>query len=1001
MRNAILALSCFILQSSFFIEEALPARQAPAVREPAWSPDGRLLAVSLLDALWVMTPDGRDARPLTSPDASSIERDPAWSSGGQLVAFAANVGSGFDLYVVPAKGGPAERITSLRGDERWPSWTRDGRLVFAARESIQWDLYVTGPITRGGAEPVVAQLTATNDDEMQPKVSPDGTRVAFVSNRESDVGDVDLWVMPLAFDRPSPGAPSADRGRDAGVPASQSAGTDVASAPAGERGRSAAPIRVLRARGLDAYPSWAPAGDRVAFYAVREGLGSVWVAPVDPAERADGTAPRARPAASPILVSRHGGTPAWSPDGRSLVIGEVPDPEPAYNGNPRRNADEPPPLFQGDAAYRLWTVAAPLPPDEGARPIAPNAAVPVSRWRGAFDRVWETLRSLYYRDEPAASEWQALRERYRPRADQARDEASVEAVIDDLVADQPLIKPAVVANRAMVVSGQRLASEAGASVLRRGGNVVDAAIAVSFALGVVEPDASGVGGDGMALLYLKGMTEPVVVDYKDQTPMHATTDNPKIFRDGRLVADGPAAANIPGVVAGLEYLFQHYGSGKVAWPELVAPAVGLAEDGFVLDAALPTTLAEGRRALEQYAEAREIYVPGGRVPRPGDRLVNRDYANTLRAIANGGADAFYRGEIARRIASDLAANGGILTYADLAQYRAIARRPVFGRYRGHAIYSSPPPVASGANLIETLQILDGYRPGPSARYTTDAEYFHYLIEAWKVRDPNRRIADPERWAVDLGDHLTPAHAMTLFKRIDPNKASRFASPPETDDDRPRGDERIGRGTTAFAVGDSDGNLIVLTQTLSTWGGNFYVSKGLGFLYNNHLRSNRPIPGAYGQLVPLLRSSSTSVPMIVFREDGGQKVPRLAVGAAGNAWITSSVFNIITNVIDSDMPLQRAVEAPRFLVGRDPADSLGTAARIQIEDRVPRRVLDDLARRGHSFQKIGRKGEVRYGYAAAVLVDVDRHDVQGGAEPRRSHAAVGVTTDAAADVERGQ
>ena len=182
-------------------------------------------------------------------------------------------------------------------------------------------------------------------------------------------------------------------------------------------------------------------------------------------------------------------------------------------------------------------------------------------------------------------------------------------------------------------------------------------------------------------------------------------------------------------------------------------------------------------------------------------------------------------------------------------------------------------------------------------------------------------------------------------------------------------------------------MIAVTQTLSTWGGTFYVSKGLGFLYNNHLRSSRTTPGAYGSLVPLMRSSTASVPTLVFAKTPAGEVPRLAVGCAGNAWIPVSVYNIITGVIDGRLGAQAAIEAARFLPGRDPADPLEDGARIEIEDRFPRAILQDLAARGHRFQKIGRKGEVRYGYAAAIVVDVANQRVEGGAEPRRSHAAI--------------
>ena len=760
--------------------------------------------------------------------------------------------------------------------------------------------------------------------------------------------------------------------------------------------------RVVRVRGNESSPVWAPDGKRIAFSAIRQGMGSIWVAELEiPGDKLS-----PRPAAPPLLVSRRGGQVAWSPDGRTLLISDTPDPEPSYNGNPRRDDGEAPPLFAladgSGSSFNLRLVPAPRPPDDGEVPLTTKLAVPGTRWLTAFDGVWRTLQGLYYHHGTSANAWQSLYDTYAPRAAAARDEASLETVVDAMVAEQPLIKPAVTSSHAVVVSGHRLASEAGVQVLERGGNIVDAAIAVSFALGVVEPDASGIGGDGMAVVYLKGMTEPTVIEYKDQTPIHATLDTAEIFRDGRLVGDGPAAANIPGVVAGMEMLFQKYGSKRVAWDELIAPAIRHAEEGYVLDDALPTSVAEGQSFLRKYEAAREIFMPGGRVPRAGDRFVNRDYASTLRAIAKGGAKEFYQGTIARKIAADMTENGGIIGYEDLAQYRAVERQPVIGRFRDHVVYAAPPPVSSGASLVETLQILDHYAPSsPGASIARDPNYFHYALEAWKLRHPLTQVADPALWPVNLSPHLDRAHAAIQFKLIDPAKASAYRGEPGAGgggrDDQsgggstpssPSGEpDRIGRGTTAFVVADSDGNMIAVTQTLSTWGGNFYVSKGLGFLYNNHLRGSRVTRGAYGQLLPLTRSSSTSSPTLLFREANGVQTPRMAVGAAGNAWIVSSVYSIITQVIDGGQPMQAAVEAPRFLIGRDPSDASNSRARIQIEDRFPRAMLLDLTRRGHVFQKIGRKGEVRYGYASGALVDVGARRVEGGADPRRSHAAV--------------
>ncbi len=978
--------------------------QAPiGVQEPAWAPDGKRVAVSYLDRIWTMTPDGRQGKAVITGDGSAIEREPSWAPDGNRLAYAADRGDGFDIFVVSVKNGVATgapvAVTTLPGDERWPSWTADGRLVFAHRAaraagrggdpSRQWDLSIVRAVEGSGSWQAPQALTETVDNETYPRVSPDGAKVAFISERDSE-DDLDLWWMPVppaAVAKPTPLGSRPAKPVTASVP---SVGTD---------GRPLRATRVVRVRGNEAYPSWAPDNVRLAFYAVREGIGSVWVTAVEPA-RPEGTeepSPRPKPSAPPQLVSRKGGAPAWSPDGKTLLVSGLPDPQPVYNGNPLRNDVEAPPLFALNAAFQLWRVAAPLPVHEDGGLVTAEIAPSPTTFAAMFDRVWNTLRTMYYGAAPASKEmpsaadqWASLKEQFRPRALAAKSESALESVIDELVAAQPLIKPVITSNGAVVVSGHPLASEAGRLAFEKGGNIVDAMIAVSFALGVVEPEASGVGGDGSAVLYLKGMKKPTVIEYKDMTPMRATADNPLLMQDGRIVADGPAAANIPGVVAGLDYAFRTYGSGKVKWEDLVAPAIALADDGFILDEGLPSSIAEGRRFLEKWPEAAKIYLPGGKVPKPGDRFFNKDYANTLRAIQKGGADAFYQGEIARKIAADMEENGGILTFADLAQYRAIERTPVMGRYRGHTLYAGGPPLSTGIQLFESLHVLENYQPAAGARASTDADYLHYLVESWKVRDPLRRVADPERWPVDFEEHLTVEHAKKLFAKIDAKKTLRYErQPPEEAPATPTAPTpRISTGTTSFAVADADGNMIAVTQTLSTWGGTFYVSKGLGFLYNNHLRSNRLTAGAYGSLVPLMRSSTASVPTLVFEQKAnGEEVPRLAVGCAGNAWIPVSVYNIITGVIDGKLGAQAAIEAPRFLPGRDPADPLENGERIEIEDRFPRGLLNNLIDRGHRFQRIGRKGEVRYGYAAAITVDVANQKVEGGAEPRRAHAAV--------------
>ncbi|HET9371248.1 MAG TPA: gamma-glutamyltransferase [Vicinamibacterales bacterium] len=952
------------------------------VREAAWAPDGRRIATSWFDAIWTMTPEGRDARRLIAkPGPWITERDPAYSPDGKTIVFAANTNGQFDLWTVPAGGGAASRITSLAGDERWPSYARDGRLVFSHRgPGGVWQLFVAP----GDANATPTKLTPDAASEWQGRVSPDGKSIAFISDREPiEDDDTDVWVREWST------------------------------------GGEATPrlTRLTEGGGVESHPAWAPDNVRVAYFATRPGLGSgVWVSaipePGDPTAagrgrgagrggvpfgRGAGRGPNLAALVNSVLASRHGGVPAWSPDGEALVIATFPTSTAGYNGNPNRNDDDPPIAFGAADDYQFWKVEAPRAIDEGAASVGLPGA-PDVRWTAAFDQVWQTLKSLYYGSGPSADVWDRLREKYRPEIARASSANAAEDVIDRMIAEQPLIKPAVSSTKAVVASGHPLASAAGAAVLERGGNVVDAGIAVSLALGVVEPEASSLGGDGQAILFLKGMSEPVVIEYKDMTPSHATPDNPKLFNPngGRTAADGPTVANIPGVAAGLDLLYQKYSSKKVAWADLVAPAITLADEGFVLDEALPTSIAQGRASFSKYPEAAKIFLPNGRVPRPGDRFTNKDYAQTLRTIAKEGASSFYRGSIAQRIAADMAANGGVITAEDLAQYRAIERKPIVGRYRDHLVYSVPAPVSTGLQVVETLQILDNYPAKPGARYTSDADYLHYVIDAWRVRDGGARIADPERYPVDLGNHLDRAHALERFKLLNPAKA--FAGqgggrgggpaaepgPYQTEDET----RRVQTGTTAFVVADAEGNMIAFTQTLSTWGGNYYVSKGLGFIYNDHFRGGGGRGGGFGSMLPLMRSSSTSVPTLVFapqRADPGNYgipgyAPRIAVGCAGNAWIPASVYNIILNVVDGGMSAQEAIEAPRLLIGGGAAGS-----RVQIEDRLPRTVLADLEKRGHAFDKVGRKGEVKYGYAAVAVVSAAKGTVEGGADPRRSHA----------------
>jgi gamma-glutamyltranspeptidase/glutathione hydrolase len=324
---------------------------------------------------------------------------------------------------------------------------------------------------------------------------------------------------------------------------------------------------------------------------------------------------------------------------------------------------------------------------------------------------------------------------------------------------------------------------------------------------------------------------------------------------------------------------------------------------------------------------------------------------------------------------------------------------VRGQYRGHIVFSTPPPVASGTAIVDVLQALDARPLAAGTRLAGDADVLHRLIETFRHAQ-TVRAADPALWQGVSAAHLDPAHARDVAASIDPARASvRRASPgPEAvgpadgsggadeddedeDDLDPEPASHRGRGTTALVVADRGGNLVVVTQTLSGWGGSLYVSRGLGFLYNNHLRMARTRRGVLGQLTPRARSSSANASTIVCREVDGRLVPRLAAGAAGSAWIVPSVVSVVTAVLDGRLGAQAAVEAPRLRVDE--------AGQVQMEDRFPRRVVHELVRRGHVITRVGAKGELRYGFASAIVVDPDGGELSAGADPRRSYAAVAV------------
>lgn len=943
-----------------------PATQAPQ-RDPAFAPDGRL-AVSIDGDIWVQRTAGREAPWLRLTTGAAWDREPAWASDGEAIVFTSDRAGALDLWRVEVRGdgaGEPQRLTTDPDDEMEPSVGRDGAILFTRGRGSLARLWVRDA---AGAE---RRVTSHELPERWGTWSPTGERVAYVQLAES-------------------GRRLRVRGN-----AERAADSVVVSDRAVER------------------PAWSPDGERLVFASATPRPG-VYVA--------------ARDGRYVNLAALARGAVAWSPDGRLLAVAEGEGDEPGYNGDPRRLPDRVAESL-GNVTRLLW-VEAPAAPGEGVAPAAAPAAGdrPV-RNAEMFDRIWERLDRLYFAAPSAAvrrGEWRRLRDVHRPLALAATSDLALERILHAMLRERPAYRDEAV-GRSAVSSAHPVATGAGLEILRKGGNVVDAAVAVSFALGVVEPDASGIGGYGEMVIHLKGMERPVLYEFMARVPEEAGLSNAALLQDGRYPQDGPVLAMVPGTVAGMHAAWQRHGSGKVPWSELLAPAIRAARDGYVVSDGLATTLTLERARFAKYEGSRALFFRDGKPLVAGDTVRNADLAWTLEQIAKGGADGFYRGEVARRLVQDLRGRGSAMRLTDLARYFAPEREPVHFTYRGNAVYSSAPPAGGGALLAGQLNNLERF--GVPRPYTDDAASLHAMIAAWQLAPSSRnRIADPSLWPVNLEPFVSKDTAALRWRcysstrALDPavfrgdtlrcpdgGKAPGSSGTPDGDARRDGEDARTSfaaggardecagldhaegsdcrpQGTTAFAVGDVDGNLVAVTQTLGTWGGNFYVSPGLGFLYNDKLTSYGTDPNNYGARLPYARHGSTLAPTIVFRGTGAAKRPWFAVGAAGNAWITSAVYQSLVGMSDLGLGPQRALELPRFLPGQraGAGPTGGREAVIDVEDGFSPDVIATLRGMGYRFDVISLKGELRMGYGAAVMIE--GLNVKGGGDPRRAGAA---------------
>ena len=475
-----------------------------------------------------------------------------------------------------------------------------------------------------------------------------------------------------------------------------------------------------------------------------------------------------------------------------------------------------------------------------------------------------------------------------------------------------LFRP-VAGEAGMVVAQEAQAARIGADILRRGGNAVDAAVAVGFALAVTLPRAGNLGGGGFMLIHSAETGRTVAIDYREAAPRGASRDmfvGPGGTVDKERERHSHLAVAIPGTVAGLALALERFGSMPLA--ELIEPAARLAEEGFRLGRDEAKEIAEHEERFARWPAAAKIFLrPDGRPLGAGDRLVQRDLAASLRLIATEGPDAFYRGAIARRIVAEMQAGGGLITAEDLAGYRAIVREPVTGTYRGYEIRSMPPPSSGGVHVIQILNILEGY--DLAALGHNSAASIHLLAEAAKraYADRSRHLGDPDFWKVPVAGLTSKDYAAALRQSIDPRRATPSA------DIRPGEPAAFeSENTTHFTVADAKGNVVSNTYTLNLSYGSGIVAAGTGILLNNEMAdfASKPgVPNAFGLLggdanaiAGGKRPLSSMSPTIVLK-DGAFF---LATGSPGGSRIITTVVQILSNVIDYRMNIADATAAPR-------------------------------------------------------------------------------------------
>jgi len=522
----------------------------------------------------------------------------------------------------------------------------------------------------------------------------------------------------------------------------------------------------------------------------------------------------------------------------------------------------------------------------------------------------------------------------------------------------------------VVVSASSLASEVGIEILKKGGNAVDAAVAVGFALAVTYPSAGNIGGGAFMVIHLADGIE-TTIDYREKAPAKAYCDM-YLDKNGNYIPElsnsGVISVGVPGSVAGLLYALKKYG--ELSLDEVIDPAIKLAKDGFILDYYLARSFENVLPEFSKYPSSMNVFSKGGKPYKEGDRFFQPDLAWTLKQIKEKGRDGFYKGKVAELLVNQIQKDGGYITIKDLEDYQPVEREPVKGTYRGYEIISMAPPSSGGICLIELLNILENYSFNKDE--WGSSVYIHKLVEAMKYvyADRSKHLGDPDFYDVPVSSLLSKQYAKEIF-----NKIRDTATPSSEIHPSDNFSFKESNETTHYSVYDKDGNAVSTTTTINSYFGNKVVVDGVGFLMNNEMDdfSSKPgEPNIYGlvggeanSIKPGKRMLSSMTPTIVLKNGK----PFIIVGSPGGSTIITSVLQVILNCIDFKMNIKKAIDMPRihhqWLPDEINYEMFGLSADVK----------EDLEKLGY---KIGSVKEI--GRVQGIMID-DKNRIWGATDPR--------------------